>query len=432
MAQAAVAGLGEESTRGDDVEGSRDVVSWRRAHEELVRLAATRAGLDCEEGRWLLRALRAGAHVRLRYGSFREYTTRLFGYSPRLTQEKIRVAEALEGLPELSRELQHGSVSFSAARELTRVATAATEGKWLEAAHGRAIREVEELVSGHRPGSLPDDAPDPRAKRHVLRLEVSGEVLATFREAMAKVRRDAGEALDDDAAVLLLCRQEGPRDDGRSSYQVALTVCERCRHGMQQGRGHNVDVAPEVVEMAECDGQHLGHVESCAHGGANDEPTGADVDANTHVGTHRATQTIPPALRRAVLRRDEGRCRVPGCRHAVFTDVHHLRLRSESGAHSLENLATLCSAHHRAVHRGELLTEGTASNGLSFLHADGTPYGGAPSPHGADVRAKAFRALTGMGYRETEAKRALAKIPVNSNVALEQLVRLTLRELVSV
>jgi hypothetical protein len=424
MAHAAVVGFGEKRTRGDSVEDSRDVASWRRAHQELVRLAATRAGLDYEEGRWLLRALRTGAHLRLGYGSFREYAGRLFGYSPRLAQEKIRVAEALEELPELSRELQQGSVSFSAARELTRVATAATERKWLDAACGRAIREVEELVSGHRPGSLPDDAPDPRAKRHVLRLEVSGEVLATFREAMAKVRRDAGEALDDDAAVLLLCRQalEGPRDEGRSSYQVALTVCEHCRNGTQQGRGELVAVAPEVVEMAECDAQHLGRF------GASDEPLG--VDSNTHVGTHRATQAIPPALRRAVIRRDAGRCRVPGCRHAVFTDVHHLRPRSEGGANSLENLATLCSAHHRSIHRGELFTEGTASNGLAFRHADGTPYGGAPSPGSAELRARAFRALTGMGYRETEAQRALAKIPANSHLALEQLIRRTLRELV--
>ena len=91
-------------------------------------------------------------------------------------------------------------MSFSAVRELTRVATRATEQAWLEAARGRSIREVEELVSGQKPGNLPEDAPDADAQRHVLRLEVSGEALATFREAMATMRREAGEALDDDAA----------------------------------------------------------------------------------------------------------------------------------------------------------------------------------------------------------------------------------------
>jgi len=426
MAQPAMAGLGEEGAGGERaVESAGDKISWRRAHEELTRLAAKRARLDHEEGRWLIRALRAGAHLRLGYGSFREYVERLFGYSARLVQEKIRVAEALEELPELSRQLEHGSISFSAVRELSRVATMATEQEWLAAARGRSIREVEELVSGHHPGSLPDDAPDPRAKRHVLRLEVSGEVLATFREAMARVRRDAGESLDDDTAVLLLCREalEGPRDDGRSSYQVALTICERCQRGMQQGRGELIEVGQEVVALAECDGQHMGPIQH-AH-------VGAPADASAAVGAEptRATQTIPPALRRAVARRDQGRCRVPGCRHAVFTDVHHLKPRADGGANTLENLVTLCSAHHRAIHRGELLVDGTPSRGLAFCHADGTVYGGVPSPFGTELRANAHRALTLMGYRETEANRALARVSADSNASVEQLIRLALGEL---
>ena len=427
MAQAAVAGR----------EVIQDAVSWRRAHEELVRLATKRAGLDYEEGRWLLRAFRSGAHVELGYGSFNEYAERLFGYVPRLTQEKIRVAEALEGLPETARELESGSISFSAVRELTRVAIPSTEREWLGAARGRTVRDVEQLVSGHRPGSRPDDVPEARAKRHVLRLEVSGETLAIFREAMAKVRRDAGEALDDDAAVLLLCRQllGAQRDEGRSSYQVALTVCERCRQGEQQGRGELVEVAPEVVEMAECDGQHIGHVDS----GPESSPE-SSAHVGPHVGTHeqttqspagstRAKQTVPPALRRQVLRRDLGRCRVPGCRNATFVDVHHLQPRSEGGTNTLDNLVTLCGAHHRAIHAGKVVSEGTSSATLMFLHADGTVYGASLSPASAEVRAKAYRALTQLGFRESEAKRALARVPSSLNITLEHLVRRTLREL---
>ena len=123
----------------------------------------------------------------------------------------LRVAEALEELPETARELEVGRITFSGVRELTRVATATTEREWLEAARGRTVRELEQLVSGRRPGSRPDDAAEASAKRHVLRLEVSGEVLATFREAMAKIRRDAGEALDDDAAVFFAATARGAR-----------------------------------------------------------------------------------------------------------------------------------------------------------------------------------------------------------------------------
>src|ERR1051325_8200901 len=87
MAQAALDVLGTERVGdGDGRRGLRTDVreqtSWQRAHEELVRLAKKRAGLDFEEGRWLLAAFRSGTHVRLGYGSFLEYTQRLFGYGP--------------------------------------------------------------------------------------------------------------------------------------------------------------------------------------------------------------------------------------------------------------------------------------------------------------------------------------------------------------
>jgi len=60
MSEAAVAGLGEELGKERGEERARGTTApWHRAHEELVRLAATRAGLDDEEGRWL-QSSRAG------------------------------------------------------------------------------------------------------------------------------------------------------------------------------------------------------------------------------------------------------------------------------------------------------------------------------------------------------------------------------------
>jgi hypothetical protein len=94
----------------------------------------------------------------------------------------------------------------------------------------------------------------------------------------------------------------------------------------------------------------------------------------------------------------------------------------------MDNLVTLCGAHHRAAHSGSLIISGTPSSGLSFSHADGTRYGGAVAPVVADVRAKAFQALVRMGFRENETKRAFAGIPP-SVLSLEQVVRQALREL---
>jgi 5-methylcytosine-specific restriction endonuclease McrA len=235
-------------------------------------------------------------------------------------------------------------------------------------------------------------------RRHTLRFEVTGEVLATFRDAMAKLRRDAGGPLDDDSALWLMARQVlgGPLDEGRASYQVVLSVCEQCKSARQRGRGELVEVATEVVQMAHCDAQQL----ASPHVGAQAK------------GRTRAKQDIPPARRREVLHRDRQRCVVPGCRHATFLDVHHIQPREEGGHHEADNLVTLCSAHHRAAHRGELVIEGRVSTGLQFRHADGTDYGGVTNvaSSAVDAQTKAFQALRRLGFGERESRQALAEV----------------------
>jgi hypothetical protein len=391
-----------QGTTDVDSAGDTDIeiADWKHAHSELVRLAALRASLDWDEGRWLLSALRFGAHLKLGFGSFAEYVERIFGYRPRFTQERLRVAEALEELPQLERTLRDGELSWSAVRELTRIATRTTEQSWIAAARGRSLRDVEKLVSGRKPGDLPNDPASPEAKRHTLRFEVSAHVLATFRDAMAKLRRETGGKLDDDEALLLMARQVlgGPTDSGRSSYQVSVSVCERCKQGFAQGGGERVEIGAEVVAMAECDAQHVGHTHVDAAPTAHEHQAPAPT---------RVTQSIPPAVRRRVLERDGRKCSVPGCRHSQYLDLHHVKPRAEGGDHDPERLVTLCGVHHRAAHVGALLVAGTYSSGFVFRHADGKHYGGAVSPEACELRQKVFLGLKGRGFRESDARKAL-------------------------
>jgi len=250
--------LSEPTLQSNNSDAEQPRLDWRRAHEELSRLAKCRARLDWDEGRSLLDCLRSAAHLHLGFGSFGEYVERLLGYSRRSIDERLRVAAALEHLPSLGQALRDGRMSWSVVRELTRIATPENEDAWLDVARGRTVRQIEELVAGHQPGDRPDDEYDSAMRRHVLRFEVSAETFATFREAMAKLRRDTGSPVDDDAALLLLARQalEGPTEPGRANHQIALTVCEACGRGWQQGRGELVEVGSEVLEMARCDVQH--------------------------------------------------------------------------------------------------------------------------------------------------------------------------------
>lgn len=376
------------------------MTEWKTAHEALSRLARERAAADAEEGRWLLRAQRAATHLHMGFGSFVSYAEQLFGYKPRSILEKLRVAEALEQLPQSRAALEQGQLSWSALRELTRVAVRETEGDWLELARGKSIRQLEELVAGKRQGDLPTAAPDFRAVRHVLRFEVTAEAFALFREALAELRRRSDASIDDDAALMEMARSVlgGPRDEGRSSYQIALSVCPECGSGRQPANGQVIAVAPEIVEMAQCDAQRVPPIETVS-------------EEHAHVGT-RAKQDIPPALRRAVLRRDERRCRVPGCRNATFLDLHHIQHRSDGGRHVPENLVTVCSAHHRALHRGELRSEGDA------LHFRVRPANG-PPPAAAtfEVESKVYSGLCQLGFRAGQVRTVMAELRRSDELA---------------
>jgi hypothetical protein len=320
-------------------------LDWKAVDGALRSIRRRRAALDAEEARWLREAERLEIWHPLGMVSMLDYLERVLGYAPRTAQERLRVARALGDLPGLTAALTAGALPFSAVRELTRVATPMTEASWIAAATDKNLRQIEELVADHRPGDRPEDPPAPEARTHVVRFELSAETFALLRQARTVLDDDHGTNLPDDGFVAALCgavldaaSQGDP--SGRAKFQIAVTVCERCRQGWQDGAGAQVALEAASVERAMCDAQHVGSL---------------DGD-----GPDRAYQDIPPSMVRFVWRRDGGRCRVPGCRSAHGLEIHHLVHRADGGGHEASNLALLCSACHLAHHRGALRISGTA------------------------------------------------------------------------
>jgi hypothetical protein len=146
----------------------------------------------------------------------------------------------------------------------------------------------------------------------------------------------------------------------------------------------------------------------------------------------RAMQTILPALRRAVLLRDQHCCRVPGCKNSAYLDLHHLELRSEGGRNVIWNILTICGAHHRATHQGTLIIEKDASGRVRFYHGDGTPYGQALEPQALDAQTKLFSALRNMGFKESEVRAVLAELRRDDSLrgaSIQDLLRKALRRI---
>jgi hypothetical protein len=132
-------------------------------------------------------------------------------------------------------------------------------------------------------------------------------------------------------------------------------------HLLSDGLVANLDdgtwIAPETWRRVACD---------CALDLVKVDEAGSVLDVG------RRTRTIPPALTRALDVRDAGRCRFPGCNHRRFLDRHHIEHWSNDGETKLDNLLTLCSAHHRLVHEGGWAVE-LDGDEARFFRPDGTP-----------------------------------------------------------
>ena len=100
-------------------------------------------------------------------------------------REKVRVARALESLPKVSAAMASGNLSYSKAREITRVATAETEDYLLMIAEHGTAQHVENLVRAYR-----------RCK----------EAEELSREARQQQNRAVRYRYDDDGSLVLNCR----------------------------------------------------------------------------------------------------------------------------------------------------------------------------------------------------------------------------------
>jgi HNH endonuclease/Domain of unknown function (DUF222)/RuvA, C-terminal domain len=376
------------NSRVESKQSESEFIDWRHVDRELRAIAGKRAALDAAEARWLREAERLQIWRPLGMVSAFDYMERVLGYTPHTARERLRVAKALDDLPAIGETFETGELSYSAIRELTRVATSDTDAEWRDFAVGKTVRQIEDSVASHAPGSRPSDPEDPTIRPRVLRLELRPDVYARFRQARTMLSNESGRHLDDNELIASLCdlvldRSSSSREaHGRARYQVAMSLCPRCKQGFQHGGGAKIPVDEAAVEQALCDAQHIGSIDG-------DAP-------------ERAHQDIPPALRRFISHRDGGRCQTPGCRSTVGLEIHHIEAVADGGRHVGSNCTLRCGACHRAHHDGRLTISGIAPDQLETRWRHEPERAGDPAPR--DTAAPGRAPLP----RETAPRRALS------------------------
>ena len=369
--------------------------------EEIARLAArlnvaTHRMLSCirafdqAEG-WHRQGAQSCAH----------WLTWRIGIDPGAAREKVRVARALGGLPEIDRVFAEGRLSYAQVRAVTRIAKPENEARVLEVALAATGAQLERICRGFRKATALDQvhAADRRVRARVLgdglvRLEVvlSADEADLMMKAIEEARGrlspeappcDSAPRSSDDAGApgkadveaprasaadafvhlvsSFLARGDGaalPEASGSPRGEVVIQVGPELTSG-EGALGATLEdgtpVSAETLRRVACDG---GLVVVAS------DPAGHVLDVG------RRTRAIPAAIRRALLLRDR-HCRFPGCANRAFLHGHHVRHWLHGGRTALDNLLTLCSFHHRQVHEGGFRVSLTADAEVEVWTPDG-------------------------------------------------------------
>lgn len=335
-------------------------------------------------------------------------------------REKVRIARSLDDLPLIADAFRRGELSYSKVRAITRIAEWDTEAELIELArsttaehvsrHVRARRQADHLAAPgaalnawkHRyldchtaadgsvvfEGRLPaelgavflraleraDDwmrAEDHTAPGPRFETRVPDEAVPERQQAQAR-RADAMALL----AERFLAASPADEDSLNTADRFLITVHAPAEALPEYAHVDPADppafedgsvAATETLRRLGCDAAVLRILET-----SEGEP----------LDVGRKTRVIPPALRRALKRRDGG-CAFPGCTHTRFVDGHHIQHWADGGATRLSNLVSVCRFHHRLVHEGGyyIVKDGSA---FRFFRSDGFEVRALPRKRGFD------------------------------------------------
>jgi hypothetical protein len=449
--------------------------------EELARQAAD---ITAAEYRWLALLAEFDAIGGWAVGGARscaDWLSWACGVSLPAAREKVRVAKALGGLPLISAAFAAGRMSYSKVRAVTRVATPANEALLVTYAESATAAQLETVVRGYRRSQRAEEGLEAhrRFERRSVRWWVDDE---------GYVRISARLAPDDGALVvaeLERLAESGGEDEGAAAEPVPPGTRVSAETA-EAGRGDAPVVqdrldAAEPAEARRADALRMMAETAAANGPTacrggethlvvvhaterelSDTPTDLVVTAVDDIGVTiegvgrvsaetarrlgcdaevvtltedrdgrplsvgRSSRNVPRWLRRALRRRDGGRCRFPGCNVTRFVDAHHIWHWADGGPTELDNLMLLCRFHHRLVHEVGYQIRVNSPGDFTFLRPDDTPVPEMPeAPEGDGHAVAAANRKLGLDITETTAIPDWDGHPPDYSWAIEVLARVS-------
>jgi hypothetical protein len=315
----------------------------------------------------------------------------------------IAAAHALEGLPRLSEAFSSGELGIDKVVELTRFATAETEAKLIPWAGGVSCARIRHKADLAARQSIKDARDADRERRVSWWYFDDGRRFGLEADLPASQGAVVAKALDRlaDEIPVMPGEEDGYYVDARRADALvalastrlaadadpdrATVVVHAQLKGLSRGEGGcelegGPVIHPETVRRLLCNARVQQVVED---------------EAGEPLAVGRMMREPPAWMMRHLKYRDHG-CTFPGCGARRFTQAHHIAWWRHGGTTDLDNLALVCSFHHKLVHEYGWRIKRGADGMVGWFRPDGTRYHAGPAPPRETVE-REF-ALSAVGY----------------------------------
>lgn len=353
------------------------------------------------------------------------------GISYGAAREKLRVAHALQDLPQTREAFSKGQLSYSKARAITRVGTEKNEECLLSFArfgtasqldrtvrmYRRQFDEVNALMVGYHERMCPENSADKisvtpaeaerqgamhhREHRQLNTrwdehgcLEIRARLTAEQGAVVLKALEAATESLKDAQTDTNQVRENAPAETfSANEHQhrradalvlIASQSLESSSSNANTADRYQVVVHVDSQVLAkEVDAKPTGEpdcyiekqvglpVESVRRLSCSCKIVAALTNGTEPLSIGRSSRAIPPSIRRALQIRD-GHCVFPGCDCNKHLDAHHIVHWSNGGETSMDNLIEVCHYHHVQLHEGGYTVHRSKTGELQFYKPNGS------------------------------------------------------------
>jgi hypothetical protein len=302
-----------------------------RLHNEAMGVAQVYRRCEAELLEVLTRVEGAKIYLTFEITSLHDYCVEMLGLTRHTANNFIDVMRTSLEVPALAEAIYSGRTTISKARKICSVINPSNAKEWIDLTIHCSCRVVEKAVALANPRAGVTES-----LRYVsgdildLRLAVSEEWAELLKQTKDRLSQKECRAVSTEEALLIVMREAHLRDDPRKRAERA-EVRRRSKSGARSENRSSEKWRDCREPKATCRKQEA----TCRQPENSRRP--------------------PAEITHQINLRDKAQCvyvNVKGerCSSQRWLDHHHIKPLSEGGTHDIDNLETLCRAHHRIRH----------------------------------------------------------------------------------